>query len=71
MLAGDIFELKYTYDDSFETSIYTITVPNCQLLNVVASGGETNEGSTTVIKFNAAGGTDTWTLTQTSRVNAN
>lgn len=53
---GDVFSLVYTYDDPHETSIYTITVPNVQIIGISPSGGENSAGSETTIKLLAEGG---------------
>ena len=54
--AGDVFTLEYTYDDPHETSIFTITVPNCQIIDVSPSGGDNESGSETTIRVLPEGG---------------
>lgn len=56
-LAGDIFSLTFTYDDPHETNIYTITLANCQLVDVSPAGGENNAGSETTLRILPEGGT--------------
>lgn len=54
--AGDVFSLTYTYDDPHETKIYTLTVPNVQIVGISPEAGEVNAGSQTTIKLLAEGG---------------
>lgn len=56
--AGDLFTLLFTYDDPHETKIYTITVPNVQIIGVTPEAGENNAGSQTTIKLLPEGGSD-------------
>ena len=55
--AGDIFSLSLTYDDPHEAKIYTVTVPNIQIIGISPEGGENNAGSQTTITLLAEGGT--------------
>ncbi|MBQ9370654.1 MAG: hypothetical protein IJU03_00510 [Thermoguttaceae bacterium] len=54
--AGDVFTIAYVYDDPHETSIFTITVPNCQIIDVSPSGGDNESGSETTIRVLPEGG---------------
>ncbi len=54
--AGDLFTMTYTYDDPRETSVYTITLPNCQIIGVEPSAGGNESGSQTKIKILPEGG---------------
>lgn len=54
--AGDIFTILFTYDDPHETEIFTISVPNVQIIGVAPAGGENNAGSETTITLLPEGG---------------
>ena len=56
MKAGDVFTATYLYDDPHETSIYRITVPNCQIVDVAPTAGSTEGGSQTTIRILPEGG---------------
>ena len=56
MKAGDVFTATYIYDDPHETSIYRITVPNCQIVDVAPTAGSTEGGSQTTIRILPEGG---------------
>ena len=53
---GDLFKFELTYDDPHETSKYTVTVNEVQIIGVTPEGGENNAGSQTTIKLLAEGG---------------
>lgn len=55
--AGDVFSLGFTYDDPHESSVYTITVASCQIIDVSPAAGENNAGSETTIRILPEGGT--------------
>ncbi len=69
LVAGDVFSLTFTMDDPLETKIHTLVIPQCTLCGVAPTGGETNAGSTTSIKFQPMGGTSAnlGTVTATAR----
>lgn len=54
--AGDIFTLTLTYDDPHETKIYSVAVPNCQIVGIAPEGGENSAGSQTTIRLLPEGG---------------
>lgn len=53
---GDVFTVTFTYDDPLESSVFTITVPNCKIIGLEPQGGETSAGSQTTIKILPEGG---------------
>ena len=55
--AGDVFTFELKYDDPHETLVYTITLANCQLVDVSPAGGENNAGSETTLRILPEGGT--------------
>ena len=55
--SGDVFTCAFVYDDPHETSIYTISVPNCQIIDVMPSAGGVDGGSETTIRILPEGGT--------------
>ncbi len=55
--SGDVFTVAYVYDDPHEQQIYTITVPNCQIIDISPSGGDNDSGSETTIRILPEGGT--------------
>ncbi|MBR0224659.1 MAG: hypothetical protein IJL92_01245 [Thermoguttaceae bacterium] len=54
--AGDVFTLTYTYDDPHETSVYRVSVANCQIVDVSPSAGGNDAGSETRIRILPEGG---------------
>lgn len=55
-LAGDVFSFELTYDDPHESTIYKISIANCQVIDVSPAGGENNAGSETTIRILPEGG---------------
>ncbi len=53
---GDVFTLTYVYDDPHETSVYTITLTNCQIVGVEPVAGGNDAGSQTTIRVLPEGG---------------
>ena len=54
--AGDVFTLTYVYDDPHETLVYTVSVANCQIVDVSPSAGGNDAGSETRIRVLPEGG---------------
>lgn len=54
--SGNVFTLTYTYDDPHETSVYTISLANCQLIGIEPSGGGNDSGSETTFRILPEGG---------------
>lgn len=54
--SGDVFTMTYVYDDPHESSVYTITLPNCQIVGVAPSAGGNDSGSQTTIRILPEGG---------------
>ena len=54
--SGDVFTLTYVYDDAHESSVYTISLPSCQIVGVEPSAGGNDEGSETTIRVLPEGG---------------
>lgn len=67
--AGDVFTLTFVYDDPHETSVYTMSIANCQIIDVSPAAGENNAGSETTIRILPEGGTaaNMPTVTATAR----
>ncbi|MBR4751440.1 MAG: hypothetical protein IKX88_07395 [Thermoguttaceae bacterium] len=53
---GDVFTLSYVYDDPHESSVYTITLTNCQIIGVEPAAGGNDSGSQTTIRILPEGG---------------
>ena len=56
--SGDVFTISYVYDDPRETSVYTISLTNCQIIGVEPSGGGNESGSETTIRILPEGGSE-------------
>lgn len=56
MKGGDVFTLSYVYDDPHESSVYTITLTNCQIIDIGPEAGDNNGGSQTTIRILPEGG---------------
>lgn len=54
--AGDMFEVKETYDDPAEEKIYTITTPNCYITACTKDVGDNGSESSMTTKFQPRGG---------------
>ncbi|MDO5310098.1 MAG: hypothetical protein Q4G03_11495 [Planctomycetia bacterium] len=54
--SGDVFSLEYIYDDPHETSVYTVALPNCQIIDVAPTAGANDAGSQTRIRILPEGG---------------
>ena len=54
--SGDVFLLSFCYDDPHETAVYTIGVPNCQIIDVAPTAGANDSGSQTRIRVLPEGG---------------
>jgi hypothetical protein len=56
MKGGDVFTLSYVYDDPHESSVFTITLANCQIVGVEPAAGGNDAGSQTTIRILPEGG---------------
>ena len=67
--SGDVFTVMYVYDDPHESSVFTIAVPNCQIIDISPTGGDNDSGSETTIRILPEGGSaaNMPTVTTTAR----
>ena len=59
MANGDVFDLVFEYDDTHETNIFQILLPNCCIVGLSNEAGENGASATTTVKILAEGGIKT------------